>query len=181
MNQLSAIRTFSNPGFSPAKSTRIYADRWYLVEMQDIERDPRCDYIGLAETSTIYLYNGMQTRRERDSHLNHCNKIIEYTGNVFALTSEKMRLAEYYPDLDSANYAKAEHDVGIADNLRKALESLDKQDAMTDSQILAIYGNCKDWPGNEAAQVAKFRQDQVNCRIRNLAYWKSDIIISQIK
>jgi len=181
MNHLTAYRTFGKPSYCPVKSTRIQSNKWYLVEMQDVETDPRCDYVGLKDTSTIYLYNGIKTRQERDSRLNHCNRIIEYTGPVFELKSDKQRIIEYYPSIDTANQSKLKHDEYITKSLSEALASIAKQQAMTDSEILKIYGNCHNWPGNETMQIAKFRQDLVNCKQRNIAYWHSDITITQIR
>lgn len=74
------------PGYSPAKGTRIYSDRWYRVTLQDEEVDLRCDYIGLKDTATVYIMRGDKAREERDRHLNRCNAIEEYTGPVFAVT-----------------------------------------------------------------------------------------------
>jgi hypothetical protein len=181
MNQLTAIRSFAKPGFCPVKSTRIQSNKWYLVEMQDIESDSMTDYIGLANTSTIYLYPGNITRQKRDSRLNHCNRIVEYTGNVYSVSSLKMRFTEYYPSIESASKAKQKHDIYVTESMAKALDSIAKQEAMTDNEILRIYGKCLDWPGNETKQIAQFRQDQIDCRNRNIQYWQSDIIIEQVK
>lgn len=181
MNQLTAIRSFGIPSYCPAKSTRIYKDKWYLVEMQDVETDPRIDYVGLAETSTVYLWPGTKTRNERDSRLNHCNKIVEYDGPVFAINSIKLRITEYYPSIESATEAKNTHELDTLSNLAKALLSIERQQNMTDSEILKIYGNCHDWPGNETAKIAEFRQDLIDCKKRNSEYWQSDIIISKIR
>jgi hypothetical protein len=181
VNKLSAIRNFSNPGYCPVKSTRLYNDKWYLVEMQDVERNPMTDYVGLADTSTVYLWPGNKTRQERDSRLNHCNKIVEYTGNVFALTSDKMRIIEYYPSMQSANQSKQTHEIDIANSLNKALQSIDSQSAWHDSEILKHYGNCNNWPGNETVKIAEFRQSLIDSRKRNIAYWQSDITIKQIR
>jgi len=176
MNQLTAIRTFANSGYCPVKHTRIYANRWYLVELQDIERDYRTDYIGLAETSTVYLFDGVKAKRERDSRLNHCNKIVEYTGNVYAVKSEKMRILEYWWNLDEANKSKTKHESKIADSLHKALAEIAKQESRTDDEIIAFYGKCSNWQG-----VKDERKRIADCKERNLKYWISDLTIEQIK
>ena len=85
MDRLTAVRTFAVPGFCPAKRVRIYDDRWYSVRFQNVETDPRCDYVGLAEGEYTELLPGDLARRERDRRLNHCNAISEWTGNVYRL------------------------------------------------------------------------------------------------
>ena len=93
MNRTAAIR-LAVPGYSPAKGTRIYADRWYRVTLQDMDEDARCDYIGLKDTATAYIMRGDKAREERDSHLNRCNKIEEYAGPVYAVTWREYGMTE---------------------------------------------------------------------------------------
>lgn len=89
MNQLTAIRAFAKPGFCPVKRTRVFADRYYLVTFQNVEIDLCCDYVGLAEGEYTELLTGTKTREARDARLNHCNRIQEWEGSVFAvLTSQ---------------------------------------------------------------------------------------------
>lgn len=89
MNTLTAIRTFAKPGFCPVKRTRIFADRYYLVTFQNVETDPRCDYVGLGDGEYTVLLPGSKAREGRDARLNHCNRIQEWTGKVYAvLTSQ---------------------------------------------------------------------------------------------
>jgi hypothetical protein len=176
MNKLTAIRCFANSGYCPVKSTRIYANKWYLVELQDIERDYRTDYMGLAETSTVYLFDGLKAKKERDSRLNHCNKIIEYTGNVYMVKSDKLHILEYHPNIESANKAKLKHEFEIKENLRKALESIAIQENRTGDEIIAFYGKCSDWEN-----VEHERKAIADCKERNIKYWQSDISIAQIK
>ena len=83
MNALTAARTFARPGLCPAKAVRIFNDRWYAVRFQNVETDPRCDYVGLADGEYTELLPGIEARRARDSRLNHCNDIAEWTGPVF--------------------------------------------------------------------------------------------------
>lgn len=86
MDTLTAIRNFAKPGFSPAKRTRIRNDRYYLVTFQNVETDPRCDYVGLGEGEYVSLLAGREARQAREAHLNHCNRIQEYDGPVYRLT-----------------------------------------------------------------------------------------------
>lgn len=176
MNRLTAYRVFGNSGYCPVKSTRIYKDRFYMVELQDIERDYRTDYIGLADTSTIYLFDGVKAKKERDSRLNHCNRIAEYKGNIYTVTSNKLRISEFYPDMQSAIDAKCKHELYISDCLRKAIIELDKQSNRTDDEIIAFYGKCSDWHG-----VLAERQRIADSRTSNIKYWQSDITITQIR
>ncbi len=176
MDKLTAIRCFANSGYCPVKSTRIYANKWYLVELQDIERDYRTDYMGLAETSTVYLFDGIKAKRERDSRLNHCNRITEYTGNVYMVKSDKLHISEYYPDPESANKAKSKHEFEIKESLRKALESIAIQENQTDDEIIAFYGKCSTWES-----VEHERKVIADCKERNIKYWTSDLTINQVK
>jgi hypothetical protein len=89
MNTVTAIRTFAQPGFSPAKRTKIYAGRYYVVTMQNVERNPMFDYVGLGDGEYTQLVTGTEARNRRDARLNHCNRIQEWNGPVFAvLTSQ---------------------------------------------------------------------------------------------
>lgn len=180
MNTLTAIRSFGKPSYCPAK-TKVFDNRWYLVEMQDVETDPRFDYVGLKETTTVYLMPGKITREKRTARLNHCNRIAEYTGNVFALTSNKQRITEYYTSMVLAEEAKQKHEQGIVTSLEKAIQSILKQQAQSDVEIIAFYGKCKDWPGNEKKQVKKHREELTKLYQRNIEYWQSDITIEQIR
>ncbi len=180
MNHLTAIRSFAKPGYCPVKSTRIQDNKWYLVEMQDIESDARFDYIGLADTSTVYLYPGNIARQKRDSKLNHCNKIAEYDGDVFSLTSYKQKITEYYTSIASATIAKERHEQYITTSLKKALQSILKEQSKPDAEVIAFYGKCKDWPGNEQKQVKKHREELAKLYQRNIEYWQSDITIEQM-
>lgn len=123
MDKLTAIRTFAAPGFTPAKRVRIHKDRYYLVKMQNVETEPRADYVGLAEGEYLELLPGDAARDRRDARLNHCNAIAEYDGPVFAvLTSQyghwnnrKPHYSTSTADAEAHIAAKrAEHDNWIA-------------------------------------------------------------------
>jgi hypothetical protein len=124
MNKLSAIRTFANPGFTPTKRTRVRNDRWFIVRSQNIERDPRCDYVGLGEGEYTQLLPGSETRKLRDARLNNCNAITEYDGPVFEVRtssygSEDVTHKGYFATGAEAQAAaeveRAKHDKWIAD------------------------------------------------------------------
>lgn len=110
MNKLTAIRTFAAPGFCPVKRTRIFANRWYKVTMQNTERDMGDGYY-LAEGEYVELIPGNEARRRRDARLNHCNRIEEWTGPVYALFTtyygswNGSRQPEYFGDLESLEKA----------------------------------------------------------------------------
>ena len=87
MTGTTAIRSFGRSGYCPVKRTRIFANRWYLVTFQNIERDGLTDYIGLGEGEYTVLLPGDQARKARDAHLNHCNRIQDYDGPVFRCDS----------------------------------------------------------------------------------------------
>lgn len=113
MDRLTAVRTFARPGYTPAKRTRIQATKWYTVTMQNIDRDPRCDYIGLGEGEYTELVTGTDARARRDAHLNHCNAIAEYSGPLYRLTEYR-----YGHVWEPIKYVGTEGDIGL---LRQAL------------------------------------------------------------
>ena len=84
MNRLTAIRSFGNPGYTPAKKVRLFNDRYYMLTMQNTETDQGDGHYLVEGTYTIIL-PGDKARGERDSHLNHCNGITEYTGPIWQL------------------------------------------------------------------------------------------------
>lgn len=87
MNTLTAIRTFAKPSFTPVKHTRIFAERWYKVTFQNVETDPRCDYVGLAKGEYTELLPGNKAREARVARLNHCNNIQEWHGEVWEVVT----------------------------------------------------------------------------------------------
>ncbi len=85
MNKTTAIRLVK-PGYSPAKGMQIYDSRWYRVTLQDVEVDALTDYHGLKDSETTYIMPGEDARQCRDRALNHCNRIEEHTGPVWAIS-----------------------------------------------------------------------------------------------
>jgi len=116
MNTLTAIRTFAKPGFSPAKRTKLFNDRWYIERGQG-------DYLGLGEGEYTELLPGNKARDRRDAHLNHCNRLAEYDGPVFELMANQyggeLRSFGFYPTIADLTVkldsAKASHDKWVMD------------------------------------------------------------------
>jgi hypothetical protein len=99
MTTTTIIRNFANPGYTPAAHVPIRNDRFYLLTMQNVETDPRCDYVGLGEGEYTVLVPGANARAERESRLNHCNRIQEWRGKVWSVTLAPWgnpRPAEYF-------------------------------------------------------------------------------------
>jgi hypothetical protein len=88
MDRLTTIRSFGKPGCTPARHTRIYANRWYLVTFQNTGRDQGDGYY-LAEGEYTSLLPGDRAREARDAKLNHCNNITEYKGLVFEVSIKR--------------------------------------------------------------------------------------------
>src|SRR5258708_27774035 len=85
--------------------------------MQNIETEPRADYVGLAEGEYVELLPGDAARERRDARLNHCNAIAEYDGPVFAVMTTQYgnwdtgRKPHYSPSkADADAYIKAQRD-----------------------------------------------------------------------
>ena len=137
MDKLTAIRTFAAPGFTPARHVKIFKDRWYRVRFQNVERDPRCDYVGLGEGEYTQLLPGAKAREARDARLNHCNGISEYHGSVFALyTTRYGRMndnAEYFTGLDEMHAGlcarSREHAKWIEDCGKELRQHIERQQA----------------------------------------------------
>ena len=90
MNRITAIRCFGNSRYTPAKKdvNRIMDAKFYLVTLQDFETD-QGDGQYLLDTETTTLFCGRKAREERDSRMNRCNRIVEYTGPVFQLQNDR--------------------------------------------------------------------------------------------
>jgi len=179
MNHLTAIRNFANPGYTPTKGKiRIFDNRWYLCVFQNTEHDIGGGYY-LAEGEYTQVLPGKKARDARDSRLNHLNAIKEYDGPVWQLTSIEGYITCYASEAE----AKAEHDRQVAKNAKdaqKAFAHLNKEINYTDAEMLAHYGLCKDWPGNETAKIAEHRTYLAQLKADNEAYWARPIVIIQI-
>ena len=173
MDALTAVRSFGNPGYTPVRS-RVYATRWYHCTFQNVERDPRCDYVGLAEGEYTKLLSGAAARRARDSRLNHLNAMVEYKGPVWSVAIDQR--TTYYSTKAEADTTASVIRVERAGMLQKALAAIDQQVSMTDGEINAIYGKCSDWHGPES-----WRDFNRGLIAGNRAYWSAEPIIEQVK
>ena len=131
MNTLTALRTFGKSSLTPAKGTRILDSKYYLVTMQNTERDMGGIY--LADGEYRELLTGHAARQRRDARLNHCNHITEWTGPVFAVLTSR------YGFLDTSrkpNYvgSQVEADAFVADARNEHSQWLVKC-----SEALAMY------------------------------------------
>ena len=90
MNKTTAIRSFANSGYTPARKdvARILDSKYYLVTLQDYETD-QGDGHYLLNTQQTFVLSGHDARQERDSRMNRCNRIVEYIGPVYQLCNEK--------------------------------------------------------------------------------------------
>jgi len=180
MDYNTAVR-MARPGYCPAKRARIYNKRWYLCAFQNTSSDIGGGYY-LEEGEHISLLPGPEARRARDAHLNHLNAIQEYSGPVFVVTNpQRGNLETYCTGLQDAE-EKAKAIRASADKeMQAVLADVEKELAQTDVQILAMYGQCKDWPGNEAEKLAEHRAYLQGLWVSNLEYWQREPEIKQIK
>lgn len=152
MNQLNAIRTFAKPGFCPAKQTRIFADRYYIVRMQNTERDMGDGYY-LADGEYIEVLPGSAARERRDARLNHCNAVEEWTGEVFAVltssyghwdTSRKPLYTVSETDAKiMVDRARATHDKWLAECEKALAQHEEKYLQKPESWRQGAIENCK--------------------------------------
>jgi hypothetical protein len=104
MDKLTAFRVFGNSRLTPAKHAKVFNDRWYLVRMQNTERDQGDGYY-LAEGEYVELLPGNKARERREARLNHCNGITEYFGFVlegFAAQYGTVRSIGYFTSVKDA-------------------------------------------------------------------------------
>ncbi len=101
MNTLTALRTFGRSSLCPARRVRIFRDRLYLVRMQNTSTD-QGDGHYLEEGEYVELVTGDEAKQRRDSRLNHCNAITEYTGPVFAVYVRRFGCPSWQADCQLA-------------------------------------------------------------------------------
>lgn len=178
MNRLTAIRSFGNSRYSPAKRTRVYDNRWYLVTLQNYSRD-QGDGMYLEEGESVELMPGKKAREYRESRLNRCNRIVDYNGDVFRVSMPQTRTVAFYTTLAKATGAAERIVANNQKSLADALQYLGKQAALTDTEMIEFYGKCKDWPGNEVVRVKEYRQEIAKSVRRNMAYWSQAPVISR--
>lgn len=140
MDALTAIRSFGIPSFSPAKRVRIFNKRWYLLEMQNVETDPRCDYMGLAEGTYVLLLPGSKAREQRDCKLNHCNAIVEWKGQVWTVSEQPYACGQWqtswYADEKEARQEVEKFHQKRFDWLRKVEKS--REDATMKGRLTTV-------------------------------------------
>ena len=165
---LTLHRTFSNAGYCPVKRVRIYSHRWYMVAMQNVERD-QGDGMYLADGEYAELLPGTEARQRRDAHLNHCNGIAEYSGPVYTITRRNgSQRPSYYPSRERAQaVVDSEHAAGLHTLATKVVPHLEAEIAATDAELEAHWGTCSDWAGPEA-----HRQEQRELLASNREYWR---------
>jgi hypothetical protein len=176
MNGLTAYRSFAKPGYTPVKKFRIYKKRWYFCTFQNVERDGLTDYIGLGIGEYRELLPGNKAKEARDAHLNHLNAIEEYQGPVYSVSNLQRGSISYHRNLVEAHQKHNEIRTYNRECYHKAVESIEKQLAQTDEEILAFYGKCSNWAG-----VEKHRDDLRAMLISNKAYWEALPVITQIE
>ncbi|GAH44763.1 unnamed protein product, partial [marine sediment metagenome] len=132
---------------TPARHFRIYTNKWYLCTFQNVERDPRCDYVGLAQGEYVELLPGKLARQARDASLNHLNSILLWRGEVWAVIDTQCGGTTYYPAQEMAETKVAAINAKNDKDWQECQESVDKQLERTDADIEAVYGKCSDWGG----------------------------------
>lgn len=182
MNYNTAVRMVK-PGYCPARrrGIRIYNNKWYLCTFQDTSSDIGGGHY-LEEGEHTLLLQGREARRARDSQLNHLNDIAKWDGSVFAVSNpQRNNLKTYHA---SRRHAEVEAEAIREDastRMRAALVFTDKELAWTDEEMLAKYGLCKDWPGNEVAKITEHRAYLEGLKVANREYWQRVPEVGQIR
>ncbi len=164
MNGLSVYRTFAKPGYSPVKGkVRIFDDKWYIVTFQNTETD-QGDGHYLVDGEYTQLMPGRAARNARDAHLNHCNAVSEHKGPVYAVCMKALTnlwpyVCEYAESLAEAHKLAARKEEAGRVDYARAIEAIDKTLNQSDAELIAFYGQCRNWPGNEARELAKLRAE----------------------
>jgi len=178
VNKLTAIRSFANPGFTPVK-LRIYNNRWYLFTFQNIRTDQGGGHY-LAEGEHTILLPGREARRARDRHLNHLNAIREHRGEVWEVTSRD-RLITYHASETAAEMEASRQMRKNAETVAEVFDFFATEMVKSDDEILAMYGQCHGWPGNEAKELAAYRESLIQRKAENEAYWLKEIPVKRVK
>lgn len=139
MNRLTAYRTFGKPGYTPTKHVRIFQDRFYLVTMQNTEHDQGDGYY-LAEGEYTELLHGVEAKRRRDAHLNHCNNIQEYHGPIWEFKQEYRNTEWYASEADVVKRIECLN-AEFVNQQSKTAKSADYYHQMQDRE--AIINNAK--------------------------------------
>ncbi len=151
MDKLTAIRSFGNPRFCPAKGkSKIYNDSWYLCTFQNTETD-QGDGHYLVEGEHVKLLPGNKARQERDSQMCNLNDFAEYHGEVYQVTYTFWPgLTEYGAGMAAAEAIAAKRETEQAAKYAEGCKYIEKQLAMTIAEVEKIYGNCSPWKGAAA-------------------------------
>ena len=176
MNKLTAMRTFGKPGFTPVRSFRIYANKWYLCTFQNVERDPRCDYVGLGEGEYTEVLPGKLARRARDASLNHLNGITLWQGEVWSVTHTQHNNTSYHTSQATATIKALEINAKNTADWADCQRDIDNQLAQTDDEIKRKYSKCSDWYG-----VAVWREGLKESRQQSAAYFRTQSIVERIR
>lgn len=154
MDRITAYRNFGNAGYTPTRRVKVYSDHWYLCTFQNTESNPLTDYHGLADGEYTELLPGTKAREAKFAHLNHLNKIAEYTGQVWAVID---RFTQYTTSETAASKLAAKINAGIDADHVKTLAWYDKELAKSDKELFAFYGKCKDWPEHPQRELARLK------------------------
>lgn len=136
-------RQFGNPGYTPAKRTRIENKKWYLVTLQNVETNPLCDYVGLADGQYTELLPGHKAREKREARLNHCNAIQEYKGPVYQLQAIQHGRASYYPEWATSEAAAAKAAAKLEAEYQEFREELQKELTKAEAEQAAGFAAWK--------------------------------------
>ena len=181
MDRMTAYRTFGQPGYTPVKHVKIFNDRWYRCRFQNVETDPRSDYVGLGEGEYVEILPGQKARTARDARLNHLNGLEEWTGPVFKVERPQWNDSKYVGSAEEANALKAKWQADNAKSMAEAMDAIAKEAARSDEEIIQIYGQCQGWPGHEQERVAERRQELEESRGRNATHWAEAPVITEVK
>ncbi len=180
MSTLSLYRTFGDPAFRPATArVKLYDARWYVVTMQNTSSD-QGDGHYLEPGEYTELLPGHLARRARDAHLNHCNAIREYTGEVWQLTDAWYGgRVSYHTSQNHAASAIVSSETDQAFRNREAIARHDRALAKTDEQITEYHKLHWDFvsAANERAQI-RAEQAEIVAYIATHTYTR---VISRIR
>jgi hypothetical protein len=166
MDRMTAIRSFGNAGYTPARKVRVENKKWYLVTLQNIERD-QGDYMGLGEGEYQVLVPGAKAREYRQAHLNHCNRIEEYNGEVFGVTWSMYNVGQEQVTY-CANTEAVKKEVERINNLKKDhiekcikggddyLKRANAESIIAQAKRTSVGINCIDDPQWVTAQIAMY-------------------------
>jgi len=140
MTRLDAVRSFAAPGYCPVRKVRVLDSKWYLVTLQNVERDQGDGmYLGAGEYTL--LLPGAKAREYKVARLNHCNGIQEWQGPVYELQPKRWGRNYYGPSWATCEAEVLQAQEAERKEWQEHLAALDQEEAKQRKQRAEYTGD----------------------------------------